>query len=233
MTVPFSIDLISDLNLSSADQFDWTGKPTSLFCAIAGNISDDLTVVHRVLEHLDDIYRGVFYIDGSLEHSNLYNYEQRTIDIKELCNNLKNVIYLHNHAIIINDIAIIGCNGWFGNRQDILALEDLHLVQQYKLDDVSYLSSTIKKLQNQSEIKKILIITNSMPSKYLAFNNPTSHFEDEMNLAMCLVFDLKEKVQTWLFGTNDISVEIAIDRINFLNNPRDINLPYWPKRVVI
>ena len=233
MSAPFSIDLISDLNLSNTDQFDWTGKPTSLFCAIAGNISDDLTVIERVLEHLDDVYRGVFYIDGSLEHTNLYNYEQRIIDIKDLCDKLQNVIYLHNHAVIINDIAIIGCNGWFGNRHDVSDFEDFHLMQQYKLEDVSYLSSIIKKLQNHSEVKKIVIVSNSMPSEYLAFKNRDSHFEDEMNPAMCLIFDLKEKIQKWLFGTNDILVEVSIDRIDFVNNPLDINVPYWPKRVEI
>lgn len=233
MTVPFSIDLISDLNLSDTDMFDWTGKPTSLFCAVAGNISDDLAVVQRVLEHLDEIYRGVFYIDGSLEHPNIYNYEQRISEIKEICDRLPNVMYLHNHAIIINEVAIIGCNGWFGNKKDVFDLEDVHQVQQLKIDDVSYLSSTIKKLQNQSEVEKILVISNSMPSEYLAFKNASSHFEDEMNLAICLMFDIEQKIKTWLFGTNDIVVDIKIDRIQFMNNPRDINIPYWAKRIEI
>jgi len=230
---PFSIDLISDLNLSDTDMFDWTGKPTSLFCAIAGNISDDLFVVQRVLEHLDEVYRGVFYIDGAIEHSNIHNYEQRISDIKEICNKLSNVIYLHNHAIIINDVAIVGCNGWFGNKRDIFDLEDIHTVQQLKIDDVSYLSSTIKKLQTQQDVEKILVISNSMPSEYLAFKNSTSHFEDPMNLAMSLMFDTNQKILAWLFGTNDITVDIKIDRIHFLNNPRDISIPYWPKRVEI
>jgi predicted phosphohydrolase len=233
MTVPFSIDLISDLNLSDTDMFDWTGKPTSLFCAIAGNISDDLIVVQRVLEHLDEVYRGVFYIDGSLEHVNIYNYDERILRIKEICDRLPNVMYLHNHAIIVNEVAIVGCNGWFGNKKDIFDLEDVHQVQQLKMDDVSYLSNTIKKLQNQPEIEKILLISNSMPSEYLAFKNASSHFEDEMNLAICLMFDIDQKIKTWIFGTNDIVVDIKIDRIHFMNNPRDINVPYWPKRIEI
>lgn len=233
MTVPFSIDLISDLNLSDTDMFDWIGKPTSLFCAVAGNISDDLAVVERVLEHLDEVYRGVFYIDGSLEHADIYNYDERILRIKEICDRLPNVMYLHNHAIIVNEVAIVGCNGWFGNKKDIFDLEDVHQIQQLKMDDISYLSNTIKKLQNQPEVEKILLISNSMPSEYLAFKNPSSHFEDEMNLAICLMFDTEQKIKTWIFGTNDIVVDIKIDRIHFLNNPRDINIPYWPKRIEI
>lgn len=231
MTVPFSIDLISDLHLSDTDMFDWTGKPTSLFCAVAGNISDDLTVIQRVLEHLDDVYRGVFYIDGSLEHPDLVNYDERIMSIKAICSRLPNVMYLHNHAVIVNDVAVIGCNGWFGNRRTSFDLEETHLVQQYKNDDISYMSNAIKRLQNQSDVKDIIIISNSMPSEYLAFNNPVSYFEDELNLALCLAFDTNKKISKWLFGTNDITVDIQIDRIYFTNNPRDIDLVYWPKRV--
>lgn len=231
MNVPFSIDLISDLRLSDTDQFDWTGKPTSLFCAIAGNISDDLSVVQRVLEHLDDVYRGVFYIDGSLEHPYLVDYDQRIVSIKEICGRLQNVMYLHNHAVIVEDVAIVGCNGWFGNRSVSFDMTESSLMQQYKTDDISYLSATIKRLQNHTEVKKIIIISNSMPSEYLAFNNPVSSFDDEVNPALCLMFDTNKKISKWLFGTNDITVDIKIDRINFINNPRDHGVIYWPKRI--
>ena len=83
MNIPFSIDLISDLNLSVTDQFDWTGKSTSLFCVVAGNVSDDLTVVDRVIGHLNEVYRGVLYIDGSLEHRNLFDYDDTIDQIKK------------------------------------------------------------------------------------------------------------------------------------------------------
>lgn len=233
MNIPFSIDLISDLNLSVTDQFDWTGKPTSLFCVVAGNISDDLMVIERVLGHLDEMYRAVFYIDGSLEHRDLSEYQRTIEQIKDICSKMENVIYLHNHAVIINEVAIVGCNGWFGNRKRLVAEEELDYIQHYKTDDVSYLSNTIKKFQSQKEIERIVIISNSMPSEYLAFNNPTSSFEDEMNLALCLMFDINEKVKTWVFGTDDLSVDVKVDRIHFVNNPRTGNLAYWPKRVEI
>jgi hypothetical protein len=233
MSIPFSIDLISDLNLTITDQFDWTGKPTSLFCVVSGNISDDLTVVERVLGHLDEMYRGIFYIDGSLEHHDLSEYSRTVEKIKQICSKMENVIYLHNHAIIINEIAVVGCNGWFGNRKHLSAEEDLDYIQQYKTDDVSYLSNTIKKFQNQKEIEKIVVISNSMPSEYLAFNNSTSSFEDEMNLALCLMFDVNEKVKTWVFGTDDLVVDVRVDRLHFTNNPRSTNKTYWPKRIEI
>jgi hypothetical protein len=139
---------------------------------------------------------------------------------------------LHNHAVIINEIAIIGCNGWFGNRRRLTESEDLDYIHRYRTDDVTYLSTTIKKFQSQTGIEKILVISNSMPSEYLAYNNSSSVFESEMNLALCLIFDTNEKIKTWVFGTNDLTVEVNIDRIHFVNNPRSVT-PYWPKRIEI
>ena len=34
-------DIISDLNLSIDDTFTWEDKPTSLYCIVAGNVSND------------------------------------------------------------------------------------------------------------------------------------------------------------------------------------------------
>jgi len=48
----FGFDLISDLELTDSDVFDWEGKSTSLFCLIAGNISDNLRVVQKTLKIL-------------------------------------------------------------------------------------------------------------------------------------------------------------------------------------
>ena len=45
-------DLISDLNLSPEDSFNWEGKATSLYCIIAGNISEDLRTIKQTLSHL-------------------------------------------------------------------------------------------------------------------------------------------------------------------------------------
>jgi len=57
----FGFDVISDLNLSENDNFDWEGKPTSLYCVLAGNISSDLTVLYKTVNILVN-YTRVFSI---------------------------------------------------------------------------------------------------------------------------------------------------------------------------
>jgi hypothetical protein len=191
MAEPFTVDLISDLNLSEHDQFDWTGKPTSLFCVVAGNISSDTKVIQRVLEHLGDCYRGVFYIDGPTEHPNLRLYNGRTAEIKRICADIEPVIYLHNHVIILNGYAFVGCNGWYGNR-DANNIIELRLVEEYRMDDLAYLTNSVKRLQEYAEVKQIIIVTNSIPTEYLSYNSPKLSFQEKICLIQVLTILFKK-----------------------------------------
>jgi hypothetical protein len=229
----FFIDLISDLNLTDADTLDWEGKSTSLFCVVAGNVSDDLSVLRRTLEHLGNNYRGVFYIDGSLEHVNVYDYDLRITEIKEICDSVENVVYLHNHVIILNGVAFVGVNGWYGNRKHLSEIEEAEYIDLYKQDELAYLSNTIKQLQGHEEVRKIILVSNSMPSKYLAFNSPNINFPDDRNLALSLLFDYGVMVKSWLFGTNDITVDVEVGSRRFVNNPVVPGLLYWPKQIAV
>jgi len=227
----FAVDLISDLNLTDLDHFDWTGKSTSLFCVVAGNVSDDMTVLRTTLQHLGDNYRGVLFIDGSLEHKNLEDYEDRVEQIKEICDDLQNVVYIHNHIVILNHVAFVGCNGWYGNRKTLEAAEDLDYLKRYRSDDIGYLSVTIKQLQDNPDCRKIVLVTNSIPSEYLGFNSPHVNVPPELNLSLCLLFDRGEKVTKWLFGTTDIDVDVELNNRQYVNNPVKPGLLYWPKRI--
>jgi len=233
MSVDFSVDLISDLNLSESDVFTWTEKASSLFCIVAGNVSDDLGVLERTLDHLSDCYHGVFFIDGSLEHLNLEDYETRTAEIKKVCDSLNNVVYLHNHIVILNNIAFVGSNGWYGNRRSRNSVDDEDYIVGYRTADIAYLSNSIKRLQYNAEVKRIILVTNSMPSKKIAFNSPLVDLPSELHPTLSLIFDEVHKVSKWLFGTSDISVDVTIGNIKYVNNPRDPNLIYWPKRIEV
>lgn len=231
MNDDFSIDLISDLNLTDSDMFDWEGKSTSLFCVVAGNVSDDLLVLENTLEHLSNSYRGVFFIDGSLEHTCLEDYNIRVEKIKDICQRLSNVVYLHNHLVILNGIAFIGCNGWYGNRKNITCIEDLDFMDEYRSDDLSYLSLSIKRVQSMSEVKKVVIITNSIPGEYFGFNSPNVNLPSELNLSLSLLFDNNSKIKKWLFGTSDLTVDVEINDRQFVNNPVVNGLLYFPKKI--
>ena len=233
MNDSFTIDLISDLNLTETDQFDWTGKATSLFCVVAGNVSDDLDVLRRTLDHLSSNYHGVFFIDGSLEHNELQNYEIRVLEIKELCDSLNNVVYLHNHVVILNNIAFIGSNGWYGNRHIYREIEDESYVLAYRTADLAYLSNSIKRLQHNKEVKRIVMVTNSLPNQQMAFGSPHIELPPELYPSLSLIFDETHKVRKWLFGTRDITVDVDVDRIQYANNPVQPNILYWPKRIEV
>ena len=71
-------DIISDLYLNPDEKFDWDGKATSLYCVIAGGISNDLLTIRNVLNNLGKYYQGVFYVPGTLEYENSDNLNKRT-----------------------------------------------------------------------------------------------------------------------------------------------------------
>jgi hypothetical protein len=233
MSNSFSVDLISDLNLTDSSDFDWTGKSTSLFCVVAGNVSDDLEVLRDVLQHLGNNYRGVFYIDGSLEHRELFEYDNRIQSIRSICEGLDNIVYLHNHVVILNGVAFVGCNGWHFNRPVLNNIEDEDYLDKYRNDDIAYLVSTIKQMQDHDEVRTIVIVSNSIPSEYMYFNGPDADFSSIFQPALCLIYDIKDLVTTWMFGTTDISVDITCNERHYVNNPRMDQLPYWPKKIVI
>jgi hypothetical protein len=234
MSLPFSVDLISDLNLEDHTPFDWTGRATSLFCVVAGNISSDLAVVTRVLGHLADCYRGIFYIDGSLEHPNLKDYNDRVDALAEICKRIEPVIYLHNHVVILNGCAFVGSNGWYGNRPAITSLMDEALVEEYRHIDQIYLTNTIKKLQGYAEVKKIVIISNSIPTEYLNYGNSSVEFPERLGPSLCLLSDSKHLVNNWLFGSSLITVDTVINDRHYCNNcSPGTAVPYWPKRIVL
>lgn len=233
MEETFSIDVISDLNLSKSDIFDWTGHPTSLFCMIAGGISADIDVIKTVLEHLSSMYRGVFYIDGRLEHENYGDVDHRIEELHEICKSLKNVIYMHNHVVILNGIALVAANGWFTNKVPESTLDDETAIDVLKTNDLGYLSNTIKSLQRHKDAKKIIVMTSCAPSQYLLFDSNDSIFGQKIEPALSLLMDNRGKVSTWIFGGSQLLVDTVMSDRRFVNNPKISGQPYWPKRVVI
>lgn len=233
MEIEFSVDLISDLNLDKSDIFDWTGNATSLFCCIAGNISDDTNVIKNVLEHLSTMYRGVFYIDGYKEHNNLRDNESRIKEIVDICEPIKNVIYLHNHVVVLNGHAFIGINGWYTNKSKVDSLEDLIHLENIRNEDLGYLSTTIKNLQLHSDVKKLVIISSCIPNENVLYNHESSFTTEGIEPALSLVMDVDKKVSHWLYGGTEVISDSFFNKRRFVNNPRIKGQPYYPKRIVL
>lgn len=221
-------DVISDLNLTAEDSFDWEGKATSLYLIIAGNISSDLRIIHQTLVHLSGFYQGVFYISGSLEHDSMHLVKNRYLEIAHICKTIKNVAFLHRHVVIINGIAILGATGWYGNNAPT-TLEKLHLHAQH-VEDISYIGSSLEKLQLHLDVKKIVIVTNCAPSPGLFFGEEPSNLADQIPLTQTLGWDSERKVCNWIYGSFNKTVDTTIDNVTYINNSSYHREPYWATR---
>jgi hypothetical protein len=224
-------DLISDLNLSPEDSFNWEGKATSLYCIIAGNISEDLSTIKQTLLHLSKFYQGIFYTLGSLEYHNTGNVPERTEEIHKTCRSVRNLALMHHHVVVIDGIAVIGANGWYGNT--IYDEATASILEVHRNEDILYLKNTIERLQKHLDVKKIIIVSNSVPSVDLYFGEHPTTIDTQLNLSIALVADTESKVSHWTYGTYGKVVDININNINYINNSSFKQNPYWAKRVEI
>ena len=225
-------DVISDFNLKPHELFGWEGKATSLYCIIAGNISNDLRTIHQILLHLSHFYQGVFYTAGTLEYEGTSDIAIRTGELVNICKSIRNVAYLHNHVVIIDGIAIVGSNGWF-NDENTYPLLTLDAIENERYQDIGYLSNAIEKLQLHLDVKKIIIVSHSAPSHELFFGEEPDLIYSMPPLKLSLIKDLESKVTHWVYGNYDKTVDIVIDGINYVNNSYYKRNPYWAKRIEI
>lgn len=226
-----SFDIISDLYLDEHSDFNWQDKPTSLFCIVPGNITSDLTTLCKVFLQLKKVYQGVFFIDGTLENNLYDNKDTRIKELNKICSSIPNVIYLHSNVVIVEGVALVGINGW---QPDMGVPDEIELFQNKlaRYDDIYYLDKTIEKLQLHNDVKKIVIISNSVPSKDLYYGE-LPDFIDELFPVNALGNDTENKVVKWIYGTSDKLVDTIINGVNFVNNPKVDRNPYYPKRITV
>lgn len=228
-------DVISDLNLSPDESFNWEGKATSLYLIIAGNISSDLRVVYQTLLHLSKLYQGVFYIHGSTEFKDSINIKHKLNEIQRICKTIKNVAFLENNVVIVDGIAVLGVNGWFCNYGTTDNLNNLTSIISMAInqEDAAYLYMTLEKLQLHLDVKKIIVVSASVPGPELYFGQLPENHESFLPLNASLIVDTEKKVSHWIYGTYDKKVTIEIDNVNYINNSYYKERPYWAKRFEI
>ncbi len=227
MTIGF--DIISDLNLKEGEVFDWEGKPTSLFCLVAGNISSDLTTVLKVLHHLSTQYQGVFFIDGSLEAQDPYVKDDRVDMLGKLSERVRNVVYLHNNDVVVDGVAIVGINGWYKNFETNSASDEMQLQANF-LDDLLYLQKTIERLQLHVDVRKIIVVSNCVPSNKLYFGEEVGPLSS-ITLDNVESSDTENKISHWVYATHGKIVDTMFNSINYVNNPKHDRNPYHAKRI--
>jgi hypothetical protein len=182
----------------------------------------------QTLGHLSKFYQGIFYIPGPLEYVSGDDVEKRTADIQQIASRVPNVAVLHQHVVIVDGIAILGCNGWEDENPNFQ-----HLLTSLRLDDIAYLNKSIDKLQRHIDVKKILVVSSGVPKKELYFGLVPPIAKDRIDLDFALGNDTEHKVSHWAFGTTEKIVDTKINNVNYINNPYFRKLPYWAKRISI
>jgi hypothetical protein len=224
-------DVISDLNLSPNDSFNWENKATSLYCIIAGNVSNDLRTIYQTFLHLSRFYHAILYTPGTLEYTNVKDHKIRTIELGKICNSVKNVTFMHHHVVILDGIAIVGANGWYGAKSEDLIVNSVYEYLRY--EDVSYLCSTLEKVTLHMDVKKVMVMSHSVPNYRLYFGEQPPETTDNISLSTSLEGDTQHKVSYWVYGSYEKHVDIVMDDIRYVNNSYYKRNPYYAKNLIV
>jgi len=258
----FAFDLISDLHIESWPDFDWSGLATAPYCVVAGDVSRDLNLTVKTLEHLSSCYAGVFYIDGNDEHRyNMLDLDSSYNELKSALDPIPNLVYLQENVVIINGVAFLGTNGWWHYDFDLssdpeqsqtwyadyvdIPMDSAGRVVGWAYRDAAYMRNSIRKLQTHQEVRHIVVVTHTVPAAWLVSHDielaGTHRFDclGNQHMQMALDEDSENKIKTWCFGHYHRSVDREFSGVRYVNNCRGRgNTPwsqsvYYPKRIEI
>jgi len=258
----FAFDLISDLHVETWDQFDWSGQATSPVCVVAGDVCQDRLTLLKTLQHLGRCYQAVFYIDGNDEHMNfLETLDASYVDLAAEIEKIPNVVYLQNNVIVVDGVAIVGTMGWWSFDFDLavdadqaelwyrnkfnLSQQATNTLRQTALGESLYMSASVKRLQTHQDVKKIVMVTHTVPDPALVSHDIDLVGSYRMNtmgnryMMQALAADTEKKIHTWCFGHYHGSVDQIRSGVRFVNNCRgrgDTKYSqhvYYPRRIVI
>lgn len=227
--LPITFDIISDLNLSDGMKFDWSEHVTSPYCIVAGNVSQHLDIVRSTLHHLSEIYAAVFYVEGSLEHPDTEVAEETMAVIKKFCRELQNVYYLYGQAIVVNNIAVMGLNGWYANRA-VTDENDMLRTEILRLESLRYLNKTVESLQRHQDVRQIVMVTGCIPAQELMFGETQyASVPEPLGPAQAMAYDTERKIKTWVYGGYPRDNDVEVAGVRYISNPCLGRNPYWAK----
>ena len=251
----FAFDLISDLHVETWPDFDWTGQATAPSCVVAGDVARDRDVLIDTLTHLGKCYPGgVFYIDGNEEHKDYYGDLGNSYrDLHQRISQIKNVVYLQDHVVIADGVAILGTNGWWTYDFDPCISVDqsiMHIQEHFNISnsaaasitgiayhDAAYMIKGVQKLQKHSEAKAIVVVSHTVPAPWLIAHDPelvdTWRFNGMGNtqISRAIDEDTENKIKMWCFGHYHRPVDQQLGGIQYLSNPKGRGNTPWSRSV--
>lgn len=250
----FAFDLISDLHLETWSGIpDWSTLVTSPYCVIAGDVCRDRKLLIDSLTQLGQHYHAVFYIDGNDEHKDYWDRLSWSYrDLKKKLEAVSNVVYLQDHVVIINGVAILGTNAWWdfsmGNVDPTQAQQSWRdrlgcpnetgeIVSALCTQDQVYLKASVRKLQSHMDVKKIVVVTHTVPRRDLVEHDPEINTNWRMHVLGKDIFDsvieddIQNKIHTWCFGHYHGSIDQIRGNVRLVNNCRGRGDTAWRKYV--
>ena len=258
-----AFDLISDLHVETWNgEFNWEYQATSPVCIVAGDVACDHDVLVRTLKHLGKCYQAVFYIDGNDEHlSSLDDLGHSYSELSRRLRRIPNVVYLQDNVVVVDGVAIFGTNGWWGFDFD-LGIDPEQVAQWYQEKyhlnetatkgiarmsntDATYMISSVAKMQTHKDVKKIVMVTHTVPDPALIAHDIELEGHMQFNtmgnrlMMQAMAADTENKLHTWCFGHYHGPVDQTRSGIRFVNNCRGrgdtpySKSVYYTQRIVI
>ena len=255
-------DLISDLHLdfwAENENINWEGIGTSLVAVILGDISYNIDITYKTIVDISKHYKYVIFVDGNHEHNNHCGIQDHNRQLKQELSKYQNISFLNRSAIVIDNIAFVGANGWWTfdfcepeiSREEaymyfmannIFSEPFMHEIVQTAREDALVLSEIVGKLTVDTAVSEIVILTHTAPfNDFMDVQQPQhpAHFSrcGSSFLPKVLDFDFNRKAKTWCFGHVHQEFDRVKENIRYVCHPRGRkddspqNRFYYPKRI--
>jgi len=244
------IDYISDIHIDRwDDDLFWINTKKSDKLIIAGDIADDIIDVEYGLRKLSAFYENIYFVDGNHEYENCrFAYQNQKQNLRALCNKLKNVHFLPDNPILLNNVGIVGCCGWWTfdfagadpdkcskwlandskNWSEYVELGfsiDHDLVEYFfkKLSTTDYLNLNHQINNIYSKVDKIIVVTHT-PCHPRTTTDSYPGVGDVKGLygnsLMINLVHKYKKIEFWINGHCHDQTNVNDHGVKFINNPR-------------
>ena len=105
------------------------------------------------------------------------------------------------------------------------------------MQDVRYLTKSVKRLQTHQDIKELVVVTHTPPDIELLAHDSDLEGSHRLNCAgnshmnKAFIEDTECKINTWCFGHYHNDVDKTINGVRFINNCRGRGGTKWSKQV--